>query len=218
MASSIAQKLRITEDMKLLTINAPSDFLKDLQPTPKNLQLSSKTKDYDQIHWFVKNSSEIEKDLKKVVGLIKENVICWIYYPKGTSGMQTDLTRDNGWDNLLKYDQLQWISLISFNDTWSTFGMRLKTEADKKRESKPKERPIFEYLDLKNRIVHPPVDLDKEIRKSKKAQAFFDSLSFTNKKEYVEWVVTAKREETRKERIKGTVERLEKNWKNPRNI
>lgn len=218
MATSIAQKLRVTEGMNLLTINAPSDFSKELQPTPKNLRISSKTNDYDQIHWFVKNSSEIERDLKKVVGLIKENVICWIYYPKGTSGIQTDLTRDKGWDNLMNYDQLQWISLISFNDTWSTFGMRLKTEADKKRESKPKERPIFEYLDLKNRIVHPPVDLDKEIRKSKKAQAFFDSLSFTNKKEYVEWVVTAKRKETRKERIKGTVEKLEKKWKNPRNL
>ncbi len=38
------------------------------------------------------------------------------------------------------------------------------------------------------------------------------------KKEYVEWIITAKREETRKERLKGTVERLEKEWKNPRNI
>lgn len=218
MANSISQKLKISEGMKLLTINAPSNFSKDLEPAPKNLKISSRTKDYDQVHWFVKTKAEIDKDLKKVVGLIKGNVVCWIYYPKGTSGIQTDLSRDKGWDNLMKYEQLQWISLISFNDTWSTFGMRLKTVADKKKEGKPKDRPIFEYLDLEKRIVYPPVDLEKEIRKSKKAQAFFDSLSFTNKKEYVEWVVTAKREETRKERVKGTVERLEKSWKNPRNI
>jgi len=30
--------------------------------------------------------------------------------------------------------------------------------------------------------------------------------------------VTAKREETRKERVDGTIERLVKSWKNPRNI
>ncbi|RYF90014.1 MAG: antitermination protein NusB, partial [Chitinophagaceae bacterium] len=48
--------------------------------------------------------------------------------------------------------------------------------------------------------------------------SFFDSLSFTNKKEYIEWIVTAKREETRTERIAGTIERLAKKWKNPRNL
>ena len=218
MATTIAQKLKITPGMKLLTINAPSSFPSDLQPAPTDLEISPKIKDYDQVHWFVKTKAEMEKDTKKVVGLVKGEVICWIYYPKGTSGIQTDLNRDKGWENLLKHDELQWISLISFNDTWSAFGMRLKTEADKKKEAKPKERPIFDYIDVKNRIVHPPVDLEKEIRKSKKAQSFYDSLSFTNKKEYVEWVVTAKREETRKERIKGTIERLEKSWKNPRNI
>ncbi|MET0392326.1 MAG: YdeI/OmpD-associated family protein [Chitinophagaceae bacterium] len=33
----------------------------------------------------------------------------------------------------------------------------------------------------------------------------------------MEWIVTAKREETRRERINGTVERLAKSWKNPAN-
>jgi uncharacterized protein YdeI (YjbR/CyaY-like superfamily) len=54
--------------------------------------------------------------------------------------------------------------------------------------------------------------------RSKKAKEFYAGLSFTNRKECVEWVVTAKREETRMERVKGTAERLEKGWKNPRNI
>ena len=56
------------------------------------------------------------------------------------------------------------------------------------------------------------------LKKNKKATDYFNTLSFTNKKEYVEWIVTAKREETRKERVDGTIERLVKNWKNPRNI
>ena len=63
-----------------------------------------------------------------------------------------------------------------------------------------------------------PGDFAEVLKKNKKAEDFFQTLSFTNKKEYVEWIVTAKREETRQERIKGTIERLEKGWKNPRNI
>ncbi|MGC4035055.1 MAG: YdeI/OmpD-associated family protein [Chitinophagaceae bacterium] len=63
-----------------------------------------------------------------------------------------------------------------------------------------------------------PDDLAASLKKNKKEAGYFGSLSFSNKKEYVEWIVTAKREETRKERIAGTIERLGKQWKNPRNI
>ncbi|MEJ0101198.1 MAG: YdeI/OmpD-associated family protein [Bacteroidota bacterium] len=63
-----------------------------------------------------------------------------------------------------------------------------------------------------------PDDLAAALKKNKKESAFFDSLSFTNKKEYIEWIVTAKRKETRMERVQGTIERLGKLWKNPRNI
>ncbi|HET9745119.1 MAG TPA: YdeI/OmpD-associated family protein, partial [Chitinophagaceae bacterium] len=66
--------------------------------------------------------------------------------------------------------------------------------------------------------VKLPEDLVVSFKRNKKASEFFKTLSFTNKKEYIEWIVTAKREETRKERIDGTVDRLNKGWKNPRNI
>jgi hypothetical protein len=164
------------------------------------------------------NKAQMDKELNKVLKLIKEDVVLWIYYPKGSSKMQTDLTRDKGWDNLLKHDELTWISLISFDDTWSTFGSRLKTGADKKREEKPKERPIFDYVDPNTKSVRLPDDLAGALTRNKKQEEFFNTLSFTNKKEYIEWIVTAKREETRNERVNGTVERLGKGWKNPRNI
>jgi hypothetical protein len=99
--------------------------------------------------------------------MLHDDIVCWIYYPKGTSKIQTDLTRDKGWDALLKHDELQWISLISFDDTWSSFGMRLKTEADKKKEAKPKERPIFDWVDPKTKTVRLPEDFEAALKKSK---------------------------------------------------
>lgn len=141
----------------------------------------------------------------------------WIFYPKGISGIQTDLTRDKGWEKLLAHD-LKWISLISFDNTWSTFGMRQKSEADVKKEAKPVRREIFDWIDPVKKIVRLPEDFAAMLKKKKKEEVFFNSLSFTNRKEYVEWIVTAKREETRMERVKGSIERLGKQWKNPRNI
>src|SRR5215207_6302048 len=103
MANTLAQKLKIREGYSLLTINEPFDFKKDIEGLPAGVTMSDKTKTYNQIHWFVKDKAQMEKEMDKVLGLLKEDVVCWIYYPKGTSKIQTDLTRDKGWDSLLKH-------------------------------------------------------------------------------------------------------------------
>ncbi|MER3499246.1 MAG: hypothetical protein C4308_11750 [Chitinophagaceae bacterium] len=118
--------------------------IKKIEPLPKNVTITGSGKNYDQVHWFVLNKAQLEKEMSKVMKLIKPDVIVWIYYPTGSSKLQTDLTRDKGWDCLMaEIDKLTWLSLISFDDNWSTFGFRAKTEADKKKEARPKEREIF---------------------------------------------------------------------------
>jgi hypothetical protein len=218
MALTMAQKLRLNDGMAILPVNAPAGFVAEIGQMAPGVKVSAKAKDYGQIHWFVKNKAEMEKELDKVLALLKDDVICWIYYPKGSSKIHTDLTRDKGWESLMAHANLQWISLISFNDTWSSFGMRLQTKADKERDTKHREREIFNYVDPAKKTVLLPADLAAALKKSKKATAYFESISFTNKKEYIEWIITAKREETRNERVNGTIERLEKEWKNPRNL
>jgi hypothetical protein len=211
-----SQKLKIKEGNSILVINAPVGYEKSLGSLPDGAKFFDSGKTFEQVHWFVKDKAQMKKELKKVLSLIKDNIICWIFYPKGTSKIQTDLTRDKGWDELLKHD-MQWISLVSFDDTWSAFGMRQKNEADKKKEAKPKKRPVFDYVDPKTKTVKLPDDFAAALKKNKKQEAFFNTLSFTNKKEYIEWIVSAKREETRNERVKASVERLGKEWKNPAN-
>lgn len=219
MATSIADKLRIKPQFTLLTLHAPVDFKKGLQGRPAGVKITDNSKEYNQVHWFVMSKAQLEKEMSKVMKLVKPEVTVWVYYPKVSSKIQTDLTRDKGWDCLLaESDKLTWISLISFNDTWSVFGFRAKTKADKKKEAKPKVREIFNWVNPKTKEIKLPADLAAALKKNKKEAAYFGTLSFTNKKEYIEWIVTAKREETRIERIKGTIERLGKQWKNPRNL
>jgi hypothetical protein len=219
MANSIPKKLRIKPNSTLLALNPPANFKKGLKDLPSGVKIINSGKDYDQVHWFVFNRAQLEKEMSKVLKMLKEGVIVWVYYPKNTSKMQTDLTRDKGWECLLSEgDKLSWISLISFDDTWSVFGFRPKTEADKKKEAKPRVREILNWVDPKSREVRLPEDLISAFGIYKTQADTFNALSFTNKKEYIEWIVTAKREKTRSERIKGTIERLGKGWKNPRNI
>ena len=219
MPVTLTQKLRIKENFTLLTLNAPESFEKSLGKLPADVEIISSGKNFNQIHWFVLNRTQMEKEISKVMKLLKPDVTVWVYYPKGTSGIQTDLTRDKGWDCLLaEGDKLTWISLISFDATWSVFGFRPKTEADKKKEAAPKVREIFNWVNPATKEVKLPDDFAVALKKNKKADAFFQSLSFTNKKEYIEWIVTAKQEKTRTERVTGTIDRLGKQWKNPRNL
>ena len=219
MANSISDKLKIKAKFTLLTLNAPTNFKKGLEGLPAAVKITDTGAAYDQVHWFVLNKTQMEKEMSKVMKLVKPEVIVWVYYPKGTSKIQTDLTRDKGWDCLLaEGDKLTWINLISFDDTWSVFGFRAKNDADRKKEAKPKvEREIFNWVNPTTKEVKLPDDLTAALKKNKTLSEYFHSLAFSHKKEYIEWIVTAKRVETRMERIKGTIERLEKKWKNPAN-
>jgi hypothetical protein len=215
MAAPLADKLKIKAGYTLLTINAPRDFEERLTPLPADVAITENGKTYQQIHWFVLNQAQMEKQMSKVLKLLKEGVICWTYYPKSTSGIQTDLARDKGWEKLLTID-FQWLTLISFSDTWSSFAFRLKNEADAKKAAQPKaERLIFQYADSKTKTIRLPEDLAKAFTKHKQAAKIFDALAYSHRREYVEWIITAKKEETRSKRIEGTLEKLLKGRKNP---
>ncbi|MBL7487944.1 DUF1905 domain-containing protein [Frankia sp. AgB1.9] len=63
-------------------------------------------------------------------------------------------------------------------------------------------------LDVAPRVVEVPDDLAAAIAEVPPAQATFDALAFTHRKEWVRWVVEAKKPETRQTRITKTVEAL----------
>lgn len=210
MPTSIPDKLRIKPGFSLFTLHAPADFKKTLGQLPEGVKIMDKASGADQVHWFVTNQAQLEKEMSKVMKLVSPGVTIWVYYPKGKSGIQTDLTRDKGWDCLLaEGDKLAWINLISFDETWSVFGFRGKTEADKKKEAKPKERrEIFNWVNPATKEVKLPPDVAAALKKNKVLLAYFNQLAFTHKKEYIEWVVTAKKEETRIKRVEGMIEKL----------
>jgi uncharacterized protein YdeI (YjbR/CyaY-like superfamily) len=59
-------------------------------------------------------------------------------------------------------------------------------------------------LDTNPRTVRLPKDLASAL--DDEARAAFDRMSYTHRKEYVEWIKEAKREETRRRRIAKAVE------------
>ena len=62
--------------------------------------------------------------------------------------------------------------------------------------------------DNEKRMVPVPADLKKAVQANRAAATLFDDLSPSCRKEYVEWIDSAKREETRKTRVTKAVEML----------
>ncbi len=98
----------------------------------------------------------------------------------------------------------------------------------------PSEKKLISYIKEAMKLNDDGVKLDKKLpstktelkvpkelvaalKSSKKATATFNGFSYSNKKEYVEWIASAKTDDTRNKRLETTVEWLEqgkvRHWK-----
>jgi len=63
-------------------------------------------------------------------------------------------------------------------------------------------------IDTEPRIVAVPEDFQQAMDNNPTVKEIFDKFSYTHKKEYVEWIEGAKRQETRESRINKAVEQI----------
>lgn len=217
MPQDLVRKLRIKEGNQLLLLHAPENFLAITGKLPAGAEAGTKILKPDQLHWFLKNKAQLKKELPEILKLLKAGTLVWAYFPKGSSGLQTDLTRDHGWEPLLAVgDRLIRINLISFDDTWSVFGFRLNTGTTvKKTAGSGAKSEIANWIDPVKKQVRIPGDLSVLLNKYPVHKSFFESLAYTHKKEYVEWIVTAKKAETRARRLTELIRMLDNKKKNP---
>ena len=119
------KKMRLKPGMRAAILNAPPGYLAELVPLPENVELlQSAQGQFDWVQLFVQTKAELEAALPRALPALKPESFLWISFPKGSSKMQTDLTRDKGWEGIRATD-LKWVTLISVNATWSAFGFRL---------------------------------------------------------------------------------------------
>lgn len=63
-------------------------------------------------------------------------------------------------------------------------------------------------VDEEPRTVHVPEDLRNALAADAEAAAAYEGMSYSHRREYVDWIADAKRAETRRRRIEKTLERL----------
>ena len=70
-------------------------------------------------------------------------------------------------------------------------------------------------VDTEERTVDIPQELDNFFKSHHQEKEFFDSLSYTNRKEYANWIREAKKAETKERRLNLAIDKLKQRRKNP---
>lgn len=212
---SLSQKMKLTSGTEIVALNAPAGYKKKLGILPAGVTIkNTRGKNNPFIQLFVKNKAELEREFPAAIKALAPGGMIWITFPKTSSGMQTDLSRDKGWELLDAYP-LNRVSLISFDNDWSAFLLRNEPQKKQSKAAEDYQELIAVYTDARSKTVTVPPDLQEALGKNKKAAAYFEALSYSNRKEYVLWIVSAKQAATRKERIAKAVEKLGAGKKNP---
>jgi hypothetical protein len=214
----LAKKLYLKPGMRFTVVNAPDGFARTLGKLPAGAkQEPSFRPELDLVMVFASNQKGLSAQWPKAIAALKTDGTLWVSYPKKSSGIQTDLGMGE-WE-VTKGSDWNPVAMIGVDDTWSAVRFKYAPGLDQQREAR-QEESIRDAdgtvcIDRKNRVVTPPGDLQELLGRNAKARAQFDTLSFTHRREYVGWIIEAKKPETRTARLAKTVEMLSKGKKNP---
>jgi Bacteriocin-protection, YdeI or OmpD-Associated len=215
--NSLANKLQFKPGKTWLFYNAPNNYLEALGELPDGAKAKFElTGRFDGLQIFVTDSNELKRELRIIAPLLTKDTVFWVTYPKKISGMTTDLDMMNSWDESAKYG-LRVVASIAVDDKWTARRLRpieLANVSEFRNEA-VKNNEYGSFIDQEKRTITLPPDLHEKLNEKPAAMTFYESLSFTNKKEYVVWILSAKQEATRTDRLIKAVEKLLSGKKNP---
>lgn len=214
---TLFEQLEIISEKNILIQGLPSSIEKQFIKLSysKNVTPLLRIKKIDFALVFAVNANQLRSIMNEVIPHLRENGKLWIACPKPTSKIVSDLTRECNWD-VLAQNNFQMVNQITLDHVWSASRFQ-RIEGAEIPVIIPVEAKKIELkgVDFDKNLIVPPAALEKIFTRHKKAREFFQNLSETNKKEYVEWIEGAKREDTKNRRLEATVEKLLAGKKNP---
>jgi hypothetical protein len=124
MTNPVARKLGLNPGMRALIIGPPPGYLQLLAPLPGRLTVSSRSGGmYPFVQVFATRLSEIRRFSQGLSKHAAPNALVWISYPKKTSKLKGNLSRDvirkamsgAGW---------RAVSIVAIDEVWSALRFR----------------------------------------------------------------------------------------------
>lgn len=122
--SPLIKKLRIQPGQRLLILNPPPGYVESLGALPEGTQLvAASAPKVDFCHLFAADSAQLADLLPTALAAGKYDGLLWISYPKKSSKVKSDLSRDALWE-LPGETGLRPVTQISIDTTWSALRYR----------------------------------------------------------------------------------------------
>jgi predicted SnoaL-like aldol condensation-catalyzing enzyme len=122
--TSIVKKLGLKPGMRALVLGAPSGYLDSLAPLPDGVVVSKTVGgNHGFVQFFVSKEAEIEKSKKKLLESADPGALVWISYPKKSSRVDSDLSREVVWA-AMKGTGWRPVSQIAIDEVWSALRFR----------------------------------------------------------------------------------------------
>jgi len=205
---SLLEKLQLKDERNLLIQGLPSSIEKQFIKLSfsKNLTPLLKSRKIDFALVFAISLKQLKCILADVMPHLQQDAKLWIAYPKLTSKIASDLSREASWEFLCDWGY-EGVRAAALDNVWTALRFKHTSENEKKTPNFCSTNPA-PGVDYVKRTIQVPSELQQLFKKNKPAEAFFESLAFTHRREYVEWIVSAKRAETKARRLETTMEKL----------
>ncbi|HCX23753.1 MAG: DUF3052 domain-containing protein [Flammeovirgaceae bacterium] len=125
----LARKLGIKSGFKIKVFAPPVPYDALFNDWPENVEkVGFPTKEsLDFIHVFALNSESLEELVPMAKPFLKKNGSFWVSWPKGTSGIPTDINRDIIRDYVLKIGLVD-VKVAAIDDQWSGLKFMYRVE------------------------------------------------------------------------------------------
>lgn len=91
----LVEKLGVKSGMRCIFVNPPENYSKTLGPLPQNVTVIRKLQgEFDFIQSFHIRKKDLAKQFPVLKKRLAENGMLWISWPKGTSGVESDLNEN----------------------------------------------------------------------------------------------------------------------------
>lgn len=216
---SLFEKLQLKDEKNLLIQGLPSSIEKQFVKLSysKNVTPLLKSKKIDFALVFAINKNQLCNILTEVFPALHIESKLWVAYPKDTSKISSDLSRDSSWQ-IVSDNGYEAVRQVALDHVWTAMRFKkFETIPNRARAFAESKNPGHNHnsSDFDKSLVMPPAELETFFVKHKEAKEFFSSLSISNQKEYVVWIEGAKRAETKQKRVEVALEKLLAGKKNP---
>ncbi len=126
--TSLIKKLGIKPGQKLLILNAPDGYLATLGTLPEGAEVKTNADGtFDLVQIFLYNKADVDRYGPMAIQAVKQGGLLWFTYPKKTSKIKSDITRDIGWESVRTMDWRP-VTQIAIDETWSALRFRPESE------------------------------------------------------------------------------------------